>query len=107
MQIVFDMIGRCKDCIHFDGLYKPTGACGGCERNPKVKNLKDCFEKPKVVKTTIEVSKLPEAPPDDASRATELENDEALADMGILPAAQRRAIRQPAKSNDQGSPPTG
>lgn len=98
MQIIFDRIGRCDGCLHYDGHYKTTSACGGCERNPKVMKLSDCYVKPKTVATEVRRS-LPNAPADDATRAVEAANDAAMGDFGVRPAADRRAAR--AAQEDQ------
>ena len=103
MQIIFDRIGRCEGCLHFDGHYKTTSACGGCERNPKIKLLKDAYQKPKAIVSELKKNP-PVAPPDDPSRLLESANDAELSDMGVLPAAQRRALRTPQEGNGPATP---
>lgn len=92
MQLVFDRVGKCDGCIFFDGKWRSETACGACERNPKIKNLKDCFNKPKALVKSIK-GEMPRPPADDRTMEVEHENDEAMGDFGVHPAAHRRAAR--------------
>jgi hypothetical protein len=100
MQVVFNLLGKCDGCIHYDGAYKVTSPCGTCERNPKIKNMKDEYRKAKTVLADLKKNG-PTAPADDPSRALEAENDEAGSDYGILPAAHRRAVRDVQKGDQK------
>ena len=100
MRVTFDLLGKCGGCIHFDGHYKATSPCGTCERNPKIKNMKDEYRK--AAKVLADLKKHGPTPPaDDPSRILESENDEAGADYGILPAAHRRAVRDAEKGGQE------
>lgn len=103
MQLVFDRVGKCDGCIFFDNKWRSETACGACERNPKIKNLKDCFNKPKALIKSMKKD-MPSPPTDDRTMEVEHENDEAMADFGVLPAVHRRAARG---ETDGGSPVSG
>ena len=94
MQLVFDRVAKCDGCLHFDRKYKSDSPCGGCERNPKIKNLRDCYVKPKALVAEAKRG-LPPAPTDDATREVEAANDAEMSEWGINPAASRRAMREP------------
>lgn len=96
MQIILDRVGKCDGCIHFTGRWDANTPCGGCERNPKIKNLRDSYTKPKAL--VHEVRKgLPIGPQDPQAVEMEQANDAAMGEFGVRPAAERRAIRKQAE----------
>lgn len=94
MQIVFDLVGKCsyygKTCRFYDGEYRSDSPCGGCERNPKIKQLTDRFEKPESLPKPEDVT-LPDRPEEMTDKLTEIEdrNRRELGDWGIRPSAKR------------------
>jgi len=98
MQITFDLTGKCspygKACVHYDGEYRSDSPCGGCERNPKVADLRDHYKSPKELMRDIEGTPLPGVEgsvPDIVSQIIEA-NRQELSAWGATPskAPQKR-----------------
>lgn len=94
MQIVFDLVGKCqpygKPCVHFDGEYRSDSACGGCERNPKISQLRDGYKTAKQMAKDIEGTPLPDVPdepgiPPDRLSQLEADNKRELGEWGVTP----------------------
>lgn len=92
MQIVFDLSGKCapygKPCVHYDGEYRGDSPCGGCERNPKIAELRDRYKSLNQAAKDIENAPLPAVPPTPGApidRLTQLEQDNAseMRDWGL------------------------
>lgn len=105
MQIILDRVGKCDGCVHFTGKWESSSPCGGCERNPKVKNLRDSYMKPKALEKVVRDA-IPAGPQDEISRDIEAANDDAMGEFGIKPAAHRRAARMAADEGARDGPPS-
>lgn len=97
MHLVFNLIGKCQSarsrCAHLDGNFlKPP--CRGCERNPRLVELKDHYMSQTEVLAAADkaVVSLEEASGEkNPDHAREERNDGVLGEFGVKPAELRRA----------------